>query len=84
MISKDNYLFKHKLYNILSDLNSLQSSDAVIKKCIDDKLTRSYEQYQNTIRNIYNYVLTRSNVKVIKALSKVKKAKENTGGNKSS
>lgn len=83
MISKDSNLFKHKLYNILKDLSSLESGDIVMKRCIEDKLTKSYEQYQNTVKNIYNYVLTRSNLKVIKALSKIKKTKENANGNKS-
>lgn len=71
-----------KLYNIMNDLNSIEPSDIVMQKCIEDKLTRSFEQYQNTIKNIYNYVLSRSNLKVIKAISKVKQSKEKKNGNK--
>lgn len=71
-----------KLYNIMKDLNSIEPSDIVMQKCIEDKLTRSFEQYQNTIKNIYNYVLSRSNLKVIKAISKVKQSKEKKNGNK--
>ena len=83
MISKDSK-FKQKLYNIMDDLSGLESSDIVMQKCIDEKLTRSFEQYQNTIRNIYNYVLSRSNLKVVKALARMNKSKEKKNGDQSS
>ena len=73
--------FKTILYNIIDDLNGIQSSEDVLLKCIQDRLDASYEQYQWTIKNIYNYVLSRSNVKVLRALSKVKKSKEKLNGN---
>lgn len=73
---------KDKLYNILNDLNGLEQSDITLQRCINNKLNASYEQYEWTIKNIYNYVLTRSNVKVIKALTKIRKSKEKNNGNK--
>ena len=63
--------FKTQLYNILESLKSIESKDVVLTKCVEDKLTNSLEQYRNDIRNMYNYVLSRSNVKVIKAISKL-------------
>ena len=75
--------FKTKLYNILKDLNKIEPSEVTLQRCIDDKLNASYEQYEWTIKNIYNYVLTRSNVKVIKALSKIRDKKEKENGSKS-
>lgn len=76
-------MFKSKLYNILDDLNNIQPLDVVIQRCIDEKLNASLEQYQNTVKNIYNYVLSRSNIKVIKALARIRKSKEKSNGNKS-
>lgn len=52
-----------------------------MKNCVQQKLDASNEQYQLTVKNIYNYVLTRSNLKVIKALSKVRQTKEKSDGN---
>ena len=75
--------FKTKLYNILNDLNGIESSDITMQQCIDNKLNTSYEQYQWTMKNIYNYVLTRSNVKVIKALAKIRTKKEKENGSES-
>ena len=68
----------------MSDLNKIESSDIVMQRCVDKKLNASLEQYKSTMKNLYNYVLSRSNIKVIKALSKVKKFKEREDGNKCS
>ena len=80
MISKDSN-FKTTLYNIMDDLNNISDAQSTLLECIRDRLNASYEQYEWTVKNIYNYVLTRSNIKVLKALSKVKKSKENLNGN---
>lgn len=72
--------FKNMLYNILSDLNNIESSDLIMTRCVDNKLNASYESYQLTMRNMYNYVLSRSNIKVIKAINKIRKTKEIKNG----
>ena len=76
---KDN-TFRNKLYNILNDLNNIKSCEDTLQSCIDKKLNASYDNYQLTMRNMYNYVLSRSNIKVLKALNKVKKSKEKKNG----
>ena len=81
MNSKDQSKFKIYLYNILNDLNHIEQSDVVFQKCVKEKLDNSYEQYQFAMRNIYNYILSRSNVKVVKALARIKKKKEKANGN---
>ena len=72
---------KDKLYNIMEDLDSIESSSVVMQRCINTKLNSSYELYKSTIKNIYDYVLSRSTLKVIKALSRVKKVKETKNEN---
>ena len=81
MSSRGNTSFKGKLYNIMMDLNKIKPSDITLNYCINEKLSRSYEQYDNTMKSIYNYVLSRSNIKVIRALTKMKKKKESKNGN---
>ena len=75
--------FKIKLYNILSDLERIEAPATIMQRCVNEKLDASYKQYQSSMRNIYNYILSRSNVKVVKALSKINKSKEKADGNDS-
>ena len=82
MISRDSK-FRTTLYNIMDDLNNIPSAGYTMHECIQHRLDASYEQYEWTIKNLYNYVLSRSNVKVLRALSKVKQSKEKLNGNQS-
>ena len=72
---------KDKLYNIMCELDSIESANVVMQRCIDTKLENSYEQYRSTVKNIYDYVLSRSALKVIKALTRINKSKEKKNGN---
>ena len=65
-------MFKQKLYNILSDLNKNIPRDELFKECVQRKLDLSLERYNNEIELIYNYLLSRSNIKVMRNIAKMK------------
>ena len=64
---------KNILYNIVHDLSKIPDADITINNCVKHRLENSYDQYNHAIKSIYNYILTRDNLKVIKAISKMKK-----------
>ena len=75
MNSKEKTNFKKSLYNILESLNKIKPRDVALNECIETRLSKSYDSYLATMKTIYNYVLSRNNLKVIKAISKINKAK---------
>ena len=76
MISKNSDKVINTLYNILDDLNSIKSPSITFENCVKNKLNNAHNVYDSEITRIYNYVLTRSNIKVLKALAKIQKSKE--------
>lgn len=70
--------FKHKLYNIMDDLNKMGPRFSLMESCIQRKLDNSYDLYNKEIERICMYLLSRSNSKVIRTMSK-ENAKEIEG-----
>lgn len=78
MILKErNYMISNykKLLEIKDELNSLNKN--AFKEGIDIKLNRVEENYNKAIELNCNYILSRSNYKVFKALNRYNKKKEN-------
>lgn len=77
MISAKSKLAK-KLYYILEDIDvwSKKPSEEILKLCIEDRLNASTKQHDDNISAMSAYVLTRSNLKVLKALARISNAKE--------
>jgi len=72
-----NSKFKLKLYNILESLNTLQDRDVILNDGIQNKLDVSLDNYKNAMRNMYNYVMSRDNLKVLKAIAKLNSKGDN-------
>lgn len=72
-----NSKFKLKLYNILESLNTLQDRDMILNDGVQDKLDISLDNYKNAMRNMYNYVMSRDNLKVLKAIAKLNSKGDN-------
>ena len=64
-----------KLLDIRDELNSLNKN--AFKEGINIKLNRIEENYNEAIELNCNYILSRSNYKVFKALNRYNKKKEN-------
>lgn len=73
-------MLKTKLKNIRADLDRISKldSDALFEKMIQSKLDNSYDIYCKNLELNYNYLLSRSTVKVIRNIKRqnAKKAKE--------
>ena len=68
-----------KLLDIRDELNSLNKN--AFKEGINIKLNRIEENYNEAIELNCNYILSRSNYKVFKALNRYNKKKENQNEN---
>lgn len=62
--------FKQKLYNILDDINSFKDRQELFENHINKKLNLSLERYNNRIELAYDYLLSRSALKVMRAIGK--------------
>lgn len=74
------------LYNTLTkikkELDTLASDKASFKEGLDIKLIRIEDNYNTIVENNCNYILSRSNLKVFRALSRFEKKKEREDGEK--
>lgn len=74
------------LYNTLikikKELDTLVSDKESFKEGLDIKLTRIEDNYNTIVENNCNYILSRSNLKVFRALSRFEKKKEREDGEK--
>lgn len=68
-----------KLLDIRDELNSLNKN--AFKEGINIKLNRIEENYNKAVELNCNYILSRSNYKVFKALNRYNKKKENQNEN---
>ena len=76
MSSKESNL-KKLLYDILGEINSYKKSrDSVFNDCVAYKLDVIQHNYSKQMTNLYKYILTRSNIKTLKAIEKIKKEDE--------
>lgn len=76
MSSKESKL-KNLLYDIMSDVNSNRfTREEVFTRCVTNKLEAVRHNYNKQMTNLYKYILTRSNIKTIKAINKLKKEDE--------
>ena len=68
-------MFFETLKTILADLNKIEyrSKDELLKTMIQNTLDVSYDRYCNNLKVNYDYLLTRSSAKVLKALTKLQK-----------
>lgn len=73
--------FKSHLYNMLESLDTLQSRDVVLNEEVQGRLDTSLEQYKNAMKNMYDYVMSRDNLKVLKAIAKLNSKGENQHDN---
>ena len=72
MTSKEMIKSNKVLYNIMKDLSKLQEDrDAVMQRCVANKLATSQDNYDKNITKLYKYVLSRSNIKVMKSISRM-------------
>lgn len=55
--------FKERLYK-------LPSKSDVFQGCVKEKLDNSYEMYLFNLKKMYNYLLYRSNLKVLKTINR--------------
>ena len=69
-------IFKENLYNIMNELNNLPSKEDYYTKLVQEKLDRSYEDFNKNLQKHYNYLLQRDKLKVIKTI--IRKAKGKT------
>lgn len=69
-------MFVKVLYNILDDLNGLSNREETFKKCIAARLNTSYELYLDGLEKERKYLLSRSNLKVVKNIEREAKRKE--------
>ena len=74
-MSLKEHKFKNLLYDILGDINNHLdvSREEVLSNCINKKLLAIKNNYSKQLDNLYKYILSRSNIKTIKAINKVKK-----------
>ena len=71
-----------KLVEIKEELNEVSSDIGSFKEGLDIKLNRIEDNYNQIIENNCNYILSRSNYKVFKALERFEKKKEKEDGEK--
>lgn len=65
-------MIENKLYSIMRDLNKMKSHNNAMERCVEERLNSSLDDYRVEITNAYDYLMTRSNLKVAKNLNKVK------------
>lgn len=70
------------LYEIKKDLDELSSSIDSFKEGLNIKLTRIEDNYNSIVEQNCNYILSRSNIKVFRALNRFEKKKEKEDGEK--
>ena len=70
------------LYEIKKYLDELSSSIDSFKEGLNIKLTRIEDNYNSIVEQNCNYILSRSNIKVFRALNRFEKKKEKEDGEK--
>lgn len=70
------------LYEIKKDLDELSSSIDSFKEGLNIKLIRIEDNYNSIVEQNCNYILSRSNIKVFRALNRFEKKKEKEDGEK--
>ena len=70
------------LYQIKKELDELSSSTDSFKQGLNIKLTRIEDNYNSIVEQNCNYILSRSNIKVLRALNRFEKKKEKEDGEK--
>lgn len=73
-----------KLIGIRKELSSLTGNRDVLKEGLKIKLDRIEDNYDRTIEDNCNYILSRSNAKVFKALQRFNIRKEKQGNEEKS
>lgn len=68
-------MFKTVVYNISRDIDKLSSKEVTMAKCISDRLEVSLDNYEYEVQLIYNYLLSRDSLKVLKHMNKKEKNK---------
>ena len=75
-------MFEEKLFELKKTIDALcnkseeELQKEVIDRVLNEKLERSYNNYAQMIAIKINYILSRNNYKVIKALNRMKKEQE--------
>lgn len=68
-------MFKDKLYTILRSLNKMVSCDNALERCINKRLDVSLKNYSKSVEKTCDYLLSRSNYKVMRNIVKLDKQK---------
>ena len=82
MILREVNMFKEDLFKLRNDIYSIsaktekQLKKNVLESILAKKLERSYNNYAEMITNKINYILSRNNYRVIKALNKIAEEKD--------
>ena len=63
-------MFIDKLKSIESRINNFRTKEEVLEECVERKLYISLERYNNEVDILCSYLLSRSNYKVLKYISK--------------
>lgn len=63
------------LLSIKKDLDTMSSNTGSFKEGLNIKLTRIDDNYNQIVENNCNYILSRSNIKVLRALNRFEKKK---------
>ena len=75
-------MFEEKLFELKKTIDALcnkseeELQKEVIDRVLNEKLERSYNNYAQMIAIKINYILSRNNYKVIKALNRMKKEQD--------
>ena len=70
ILEEANMDFKQKLYNIISEVNSFKDRQELFENCVSRKLNLSFERYNNNLEIAYEYLLSRSALKVLRNIGK--------------
>ena len=69
--------FKNALLTILAKINeSEQHKRDVFAESVDEKLDRSFQNYEKELEETCKYILSKNPVKVIKEINRINKKKE--------
>ncbi len=79
MISNEANHFKELLLQILARINeSEQHKRDVFQDGVDEKLDRSFRNYEKELEETCKYILSKNPVSVIKEMNRISKRKEKT------
>lgn len=71
-----------KLYSIKAELDSAEVASNSLKEGVDIKLDRAERRYDEIVERNCDYILSRSNYKVFKALTAYEKRRKKQDGKK--